>query len=90
MAWNNFSIFRYEKNIKSYRLADKDVKKVVRDVKLKGYDDLYIILDSKEGGKRIYKLAKIREKKTRDFNQVKCIKSENSKMLVKHEEIKEI
>ena len=39
--------------------------------------------------KRIYKVAKIRERKTKDFNQVKCIKSEDSKVLVRDEEIKE-
>ncbi|GMP51562.1 hypothetical protein CsSME_00017746 [Camellia sinensis var. sinensis] len=69
---------RTEENLKSYRLADKEVKKVVKNAKLKAYDDLYSGLDSKEGEKRVYKLAKIRES-TRDFNQVKCIKSEDSK-----------
>ncbi|GMP84452.1 hypothetical protein CsSME_00037979 [Camellia sinensis var. sinensis] len=54
----------------SYRLANKEVKKVVRETKLKVYDDLYTRLDSKEGEKR-------------------CIKSEDSKVLVKDDEIKE-
>ena len=61
----------------------------MRETKLKAYDDLYTRLDSKEGEKRVYKLAKIRERKTRDFNQVKCIKSEDSKLLAIDEEIKE-
>ena len=61
----------------------------MREAKLKAYDDLYTRLDSKEGEKRIYKLAKIRERKSRDFNHVKCIKSEDSKVLVKDEETKE-
>lgn len=80
---------RTEENLKSYGLANKEVKKVVRETKLKAYDDLYTRLDSKEGEKRVYKLAKIRERKTRNFNQVKCIKSEDSKVLVKDDEIKE-
>ncbi|CAL5400242.1 unnamed protein product [Camellia sinensis] len=80
---------RTEENLKSYRLANKEVKKVVREIKLKVYDDLYTRLDSKEGEKMVYKLAKMRERKTRDFNQVKCIKSEDSKVLVKDDEIKE-
>ena len=37
--------------------------------------------------KNINKLAKFRERQTRDFNQVKCIKGEDSKVLVKGEEI---
>ena len=32
---------RTEENLKSYRLANKEVKKVVRETKLKAYDDLY-------------------------------------------------
>ncbi|GMP55927.1 hypothetical protein CsSME_00020584 [Camellia sinensis var. sinensis] len=34
----------------------------------------------------VHKLAKMRESKTRDFNQVQCIKSEDSKVLVRDEE----
>jgi hypothetical protein len=33
-------------------------------------------------------MAKLRERKTRDFNQVKCIKDEADRLLVKDEEIK--
>ena len=70
-------------------MANKEVKKVERVTKLKGYDDLYTRLDSKEGENRIYKLAKIKQRTTRDFNQVKCIKSEDSKVFVRDEGIKE-
>jgi hypothetical protein len=38
--------------------------------------------------KDIYRMAKIRERKTRDINQVKCIKDEANQLLVKNEEIK--
>ena len=80
---------RTNENFQKYKMANKKVKKAVTDAKMKAYDDLYTRLDSKEGEKRIYKLAKARERKTRDFNQVKCIKSEDSKVLVRDEEIKE-
>jgi hypothetical protein len=33
-------------------------------------------------------MAKLRERKTRDFNQIKYIKDEADKLLVKNEEIK--
>ena len=49
---------RTEENLKSYRLANKEVKKVVRETKLKVYDDLYTRLDSKEGEKRVYNLLR--------------------------------
>jgi len=40
------------------------------------YEDLYQYLSTKEGEKGIYRMARVREKKARDFNQVKCIKDE--------------
>jgi hypothetical protein len=33
-------------------------------------------------------MAKLRERKTRDFNQIKCIKDEADRLFVKDEEIK--
>lgn len=52
--------------------------RAVRDAKTGAYDDFYARLDSKDGEKNICKLAKLREKKTRDFSQVKCIKGDDS------------
>ena len=54
----------------------------------KTYDDLYQRLGTKEGEKDIYRMAKIREQKTRDINQIKCIKDGTDRLLVKDEEIK--
>ena len=73
---------------KSYKCDNKEVQRTVRDAKLKANDDLYTRLDIKEGEKFIYKLAKLREGKTRDVKQVKCIKSDNSKVLVKNDEMR--
>ncbi|TQD77544.1 hypothetical protein C1H46_036898 [Malus baccata] len=42
---------------------------------------MYKRLDTKEGELDIYKLARAREKKTRDLNQVRCIKDEDGKVL---------
>jgi hypothetical protein len=52
------------------------------------YTELYRKLDTKEDANDVYKIAKLRERKTRDFNQVKCIKDEADRLLVKDEEIK--
>jgi hypothetical protein len=54
------------------------------------YTEMYRKLDTKEGENDVYKMAKLRERKTRDFNQVKCIKNEANRLLVKDEEIKNI
>ena len=54
----------------------------------KAYDDLYQRLGTKEGEKDIYRMARIREQKTRDINQIKWIKDETDRLLVKDDEIK--
>jgi hypothetical protein len=53
------------------------------------YDDLYQRLSTKEGEKDVYKMARIRERKTRDLNQVKCIKDGMYQLLVKGQDIKQ-
>jgi hypothetical protein len=52
------------------------------------YDGLYQRLGTKEGQKDIYRMAKSRERKTRDIIQVKCIKDEIERLLTKDEDIK--
>ena len=44
--------------------------------KTQTFEGLYQSLGTKEGAKSMYKLAKGREKKIRDLDQVKCIKDE--------------
>lgn len=77
-----------EKNIQKYKIARGKAKKAVSEAKGQAYADLYQKLNTKEGEKDVYKIAKLREKKTRDFNQVRCIKDENGRLLVKDDEIK--
>jgi hypothetical protein len=52
------------------------------------YDRLYHRLGMKEGENDIYRMAKRRERKTRDIIQVKCIKDEPERLLTKDEDIK--
>jgi hypothetical protein len=52
------------------------------------YTELYRKLDTKESENDIYQMAKLRERKTKNFNQVKCIKDEADRPLVKDEKIK--
>ena len=75
-------------NMEGYKLAKRAAKRAVIVAKSKAYDDLYQRLGTKEGEKDIYRMAKIRERKTRDINQIKCIKDGTDRLLVKDEEIK--
>ena len=52
-------------NIEGYKLAKRAAKRAVSVAKGKAYDDLYQWLGTKEGEKDIYRMAKIRERKTR-------------------------
>jgi hypothetical protein len=54
------------------------------------YTELYRKLDMKESENDVYKITKLRERKTRDFHQVKCIKDDPDRFLAKDEEIKNI
>ena len=45
-----------------YKKVKKEAKKVVSDAKCKAYEDLYNRLETREGEKDIFNLAKIREK----------------------------
>ena len=64
-------------------------KRAVSVAKGKAYDDLYLRLGTKEGEKDIYRMARIRERKTKDINQIKCIKDGTDRLLVKDEEIRD-
>ena len=80
---------RSEEDFERYKYIRKETKKVIRDAKFKAYDDLYDKLGTKDGERDIFKLAKLRERKTRYFNHIKCSKNEYSRVLVQDKEIKE-
>ena len=75
-------------NIEGYKLAKRAAKRAVSVAKGKAYDNLYQRLGTKEGEKDIYRMARIREHKTRDINQIKWIKDETDRLLVKDDKIK--
>jgi hypothetical protein len=79
---------RSDENIQKYKKTSRNAKKAVRETRGQAYTELYRKLDTKEGENDVYKIAKLRERKTRDFNQIKCIKDEADILLVKDEEIK--
>jgi hypothetical protein len=77
-----------DENIQKYRETRRNAQKAVSEIRGQAYTELYRKLDTKDGKNDVYKMAKLRERKTRDFNQVKCIKDEADRLLVKDEEIK--
>jgi hypothetical protein len=49
---------------------------------------IFTEVSTKEGENDVYKMVRIRERKTRDLNRVKCIKDEMDQLLVKGQGIK--
>ncbi|KAL6543328.1 hypothetical protein OROHE_010848 [Orobanche hederae] len=78
-----------DENYERHKKARTEAKKAVRNARSKVNKELYARLDTKEGEKDIYKLARMREKKTRDIVKVKCVKDTDQKVLVQDKEIKE-
>jgi len=75
--------------LERYKLAKKEAKKGVQNAKAKVYKKLYEKLDTKEVEKDIYRIARIRERMTRNLCTVRCVKDEEQKVLVQDEEIRE-
>ena len=76
-------------NFERYKLAKKEAKKVIQNARVKVYKEVYEKLDTKEVEKDIYRISRIRERKTRDLYTVWCVKDEDQNVLIRDEEIKE-
>jgi hypothetical protein len=75
-------------NTERYKVAKMTAKRAVSEVRGQMYDRLYERLSTKEGENDINRMAKSRERKTRDIIQVKCIKDVTERLLTKDEDIK--
>jgi hypothetical protein len=74
-CFRHMHLDRSVNNVERYKVAKKTTKQAVSEARGQMYDGLYQRLGTKEGEKNIYRMAKSRERKTRDIIQVKCIKN---------------
>jgi hypothetical protein len=87
-CFRHMHLDRSATNVEWYKVPKKTAKRVVSEERDRMYDGLYQRLGTKEGEKDIYRMAKSRERKTRDIIQINCIKDETERLLTKDEDIK--
>ena len=83
-AWDKI---RDENTKKIYKEKKSKAKKAVAMAKGRAYDDLYAGLETKEGEKELYKLARQRDRAGKDVQHVRVIKDENGNVMVNSEAV---
>jgi hypothetical protein len=76
------------KTYRSTKKQKKNTKKTMSKTIDQTYAELYQKLDIKEDKNNIYKMTKLRERKPKEFNQIKYIKDAIDRLLVNDDEIK--
>ena len=69
-TFKQFQINKSDENKEKFREANMASRKAVRIAKDAAYEDLYAKLDSREGIKMVYKLAKTRERRSKDISDM--------------------
>ena len=71
-----------------YKTARKQAEREVAKARNKAYEKLYKKLETKEGENGLFKIAKQRNRQSKDVQQVRVIKSKTKKMLMEEEKVK--
>ncbi|KAK3521020.1 hypothetical protein QTP86_018665, partial [Hemibagrus guttatus] len=70
-----------------YKELQRRVKREVSKAKQKAYDELYTRLDTREGEKDLYRLARQRDRDGKDVQQVKVIKDRDGRVHTSEENV---
>ncbi|KAK3557054.1 hypothetical protein QTP70_024466, partial [Hemibagrus guttatus] len=87
LAKKKWEMDRTEENRQEYKVLQHRVKREVSKDKQKAYDELYTRLDTTEGEKDLYRLARQRDRDGKDVQQVRVIKDRDGRVLTSEESV---
>ncbi|KAK3574354.1 hypothetical protein QTP86_005145 [Hemibagrus guttatus] len=87
LAKKKWDMDRTEENRQEYKESQHRVKREVSKAKLKAYDELYTRLDTREGEKDLYRLARQRDRDGKDVQQVRVIKDRDGRVFTSEESV---
>ncbi|KAK3543556.1 hypothetical protein QTP70_023887, partial [Hemibagrus guttatus] len=85
LAKKKWDMDRTEENRQEYKELQHRMKREVSKAKQKAYDELYTRLDTREGEKDLYRLARQRDRDGKDVQQVRVIKDRDGRVLTSEE-----
>ncbi|KAK3543039.1 hypothetical protein QTP70_008749 [Hemibagrus guttatus] len=85
LAKKKWDMDRTEENRQEYKELQHRVKREVFKAKQKAYDELYTRLDTREGEKDLYRLARQKDRDGKDVQQVRVIKNRDGRVLTSEE-----
>ncbi|KAK3564418.1 hypothetical protein QTP86_018806 [Hemibagrus guttatus] len=87
LAKKKWDMDRTEENRQEYKELQRRVKREVSKAKQKAYDELYMRLDTREGERDLYRLARQRDRDGKDVQQVRVIKDRDGRVLASEESV---
>ncbi|KAK3528569.1 hypothetical protein QTP70_003743 [Hemibagrus guttatus] len=87
LAKKKWDMDRTEENRQEYKELQCRVKREVSKAKQKAYEELYTKLDTREGEKDLYRLARQRDRDGKDVQQVRVIKDRDGRVLTSEESV---
>ncbi|KAK3522802.1 hypothetical protein QTP86_001096 [Hemibagrus guttatus] len=87
LAKKKWDMDRTEENRQEYKESQCRVKREVSKAKQKAYDELYTRLDTREGEKDLYRLARQRDRDGKDVQHVRVIKDRDGRVLTSEESV---
>ena len=87
LAKKRWDIQRDEESKQEYKDMRREAKKEVAKAKSKAYDELYEGLDTKEGEKTLYRLARQRHQAGEDVQQIRMMKDKDGNVMTDEESV---